>query len=159
MLLGLDLAVGDAVALGERRQAAAVVVLGVIVLALLDHAHAVVAAFLVDLEEAVELHDGAGGAQHVELAVAALDLDVGGGLLQLGGRHLARDGALPDQLVEPRLVALEIARDVLRAARDVGRADRLVRFLRVLGLGLVLADERRARSAANTRARSGRGWR
>ena len=63
VLLGLDLAIGDAVALGQRRQAAAVIVLGVIFLALLDHAHAVVAAFLVDLEEALELHDGAGGAQ------------------------------------------------------------------------------------------------
>ncbi len=51
--------------------------------------------------------------RRIELAVAALHLDVGGGLLQLGGRHLARDRALPDQLVEPGLVALEMARHVL----------------------------------------------
>ena len=99
---------------------------------------AIVAAFLVDREEAVEPHDRAGGAQRRRLAVAAFDLDVGGGLLELGGGHLARDRALPDQLVEPGLVALEVARDILGRAGDVGRADRLVRLLRVLGLGLVL---------------------
>ena len=62
----------------------AVVVLGVIFLAFFDHAHAVVAAFLVDLEEAFEHHDGAGCAQGIKFAVAAPHLDVGGGLLQLG---------------------------------------------------------------------------
>ncbi len=59
VLLGLDAAIGDAVALGQRRQAAAVVVLRMVLLALFDHAHAVVAALLVDLEEALEQHDGA----------------------------------------------------------------------------------------------------
>ena len=112
-------------------------------LAFFDHAHAVVAAFLVDLEEAFELHDRARRAQRIELAVAPFHLDVGRRLLQLGGRHLARDRALPDQLVQPCLVAIEMAGDVLGTARDFGGAYRLVRLLRVLGLGLVLADERR----------------
>jgi hypothetical protein len=44
-------------------------------------------------------------------------------------------GALPDQLVEAELVAVEVGADVLRRAEQVGRADRLVRLLGVLGLG------------------------
>ena len=51
--------------------------------------------------------------------------------------------ARPDQFVELGLFGLEMARDVARAARQVGRADRLVRLLRVLGLDGVFA--RRAR--------------
>ena len=82
MLLGLDFAVGDLVALGStgRRR---VVLLGRIVLAL-GGMRAVVAALLIDLEEAFELHDRAGGAQRVGLAVAAFHLDVGRRLLDLG---------------------------------------------------------------------------
>ncbi len=117
-----------------------VLVLGV-VLALLDHAQAVVAALLVDLEEAVEGDDRAGGAEDIALAVAALDVDVGGGLLEFGGRHLARHRALPDQLVELGLLLIEIGRHRVGVPRRIGRADGLVRFLRVLGLGLVLARE------------------
>src|SRR6185437_8318954 len=48
-----------------------------------------------------------------------------------------RHGALPDQLVELALVGLEIAGDLLRPAEHVGRTDRLMRLLRILGLGLV----------------------
>ena len=103
----------------------------------------VVAAFLVEPQEAVEQHDRARRAQAVGLAVAARHRDLGGGLLELGGRHLARHGALPDQLVEAGLVALDVAGNVLGLAPHVGGADRLVRFLGVLGLGLVLADEGR----------------
>ena len=47
------------------------------------------------------------------------------------------------ELVELGLLGLEMAGDVARPPRHVGRADRLVRFLRVLGLGGVFA--RRAR--------------
>ena len=114
------------VARAHRRQAAGILVL------------LVVAAFLIEREEAVELDDLAGGAQ-VQRAAADLRRDVDRGALQLGGFHLARDGALPDQLVEPGLVGIELAAHAVGAARHVGRADRFVRFLRVLGLGLVLA--------------------
>jgi hypothetical protein len=64
-------------------------------------------------------------------------------LLDLGGGHLARDRALPDELVESGLVLLQVAGDGGGLARNLRRPDRLVRLLRVLGLGLVLADEGR----------------
>ena len=60
--------------------------------------------------------------------------------------HLARDRARPDQLVELCLVGIEIARDVARTPGDVGRPDRLMRFLGVLRFGLVAA--RRVRDVA-----------
>ena len=43
------------------------------------------------------------------------------------------------ELVELGLLGLEMAGDVARAPRHLGRADRFVRFLGVLGLGRVLA--------------------
>ena len=54
---------------------------------------------------------------------ADLGGDVDRGALELGGFHLARDGAQPDQLVEPGLVVIEHLLDVFRAAgaRSVGR--------------------------------------
>ena len=58
---------------------------------------------------------------------------------QLGVGHLRGHGALPDELVELQLVALEHALERLRRAAEVGGADRLVRFLGVADLGLVLA--------------------
>ena len=63
ILLGVDAAILEAVALGERRQAAALLVL-------------LVAALLVELEEAVEEHDGTRRAQAVEFAIAAFDFDL-----------------------------------------------------------------------------------
>ena len=142
VLLGLDRAVGDLVALVEHRQAAAgVVLVGRHVVLALGGVQALVASLLVDLEEAFELDDRAGGAQRVGLAVAALHLDVGRRLLDLGGRHLAGHGTLPDQLIQPRLVLLEVLGDVRWLARHFRGADRLVRFLGVLRLGLVFADE------------------
>ena len=61
------------------------------------------------------------------------------GALDFGALHLAGEGSGPDQLVELRLLGLEMAGDVAWTARHVGRADRLVRLLRVLGLGRVFA--------------------
>ena len=54
-------------------------------------------------------------------------------------RHLAGHGALPDQLVETQLVGFELALELARRLEHARRADRLVRLLRVLHLGLVLA--------------------
>ncbi len=110
----------------HRRQAAGVFVL------------LVVATFLVERQKTVELDDLSGGTQ-LQRAGACLRRDVHGGALQLGRFHLARDSALPDQLIEPRLVGIELAAHAVGAAGEVGRADRFVRFLGVLGLGLVLA--------------------
>ncbi len=122
-----DFLPGQRLARAHGGQAAGLLVLGV-----------VVAAFLIELEEAVELDDAAGGAQ-VEQAGGDLGRDVDGGAFELGGFHLARDRAQPDQLVELGLVGIEPGAHVARAARRVGRADRLVGFLGVLGLGLVAA--------------------
>src|SRR5690606_18221504 len=72
--------------------------------------------------------------------------NVGSRPLDFGRRHLRGDGAAPDQLVEPRLVAVERAGDLFRPARDVGRADRLMRLLRVLRLRVIAA--RRVRDVA-----------
>ena len=49
-----------------------------------------------------------------------------------GRGHLAGNRALPHQLVEPRFVA---AAELVLA--EIGRADRLVGFLSILGLGFV----------------------
>ena len=98
----------------------------------------VVAALLVEGEEARKAHDLAGGAKF-ELACARFGQNVDRRALELGALHLAGDGACPDEFVELGLLGLEMAGDVARAPRHVGRADRLVRLLRVLGLGGVFA--------------------
>ena len=71
-------------------------------------------------------------ARRVILLVGGDHIDRGAFLL--GAFHLAGDGALPDQFVEPGGIAIEIARDLFGRAREAGGADRLMRFLRVLGL-------------------------
>ena len=102
----------------------------------------VVAALLIEREEAGKAHHLAGGAKF-ELARAGLSQNVDRRALEFRALHLAGDGARPDELVELRLFGLEMAGDVARALRHVGRTDRFVRFLRVLGLGGVFARRRR----------------
>ena len=114
-------------AFAHRGQAARILVVGIVVLA-----------FLVQREKAVEFHDLPGGAQF-QHPRAGLRGDVHGGAFQLGRFHLARDGADPDQLIELGLVGIEAAPHFGGPPRQVGRTDRFVGFLRVLGLGLVLA--------------------
>ena len=140
MLLGLDLAAFELIALGQNGESAV----------LADH---IVGAFLIKLEEAVEADHRARGAQAVGHAVIAGDADLGGGALDLGARSLARQRALPHELVELEGLVIEIAGDLLRRLAEVGRPDGFVRFLRVLGLGLVLAWAMRARSSAHRAAR------
>ena len=127
MLIRVDGAFLQALAGAHRRQALGVFLVGDVVLA-----------FLVEGEEAVELHHRAGGAQ-VDGAGAGLGGDVDGGALELAGFHLACDRAPPDQLVKLGLVGIEERLGLGRAQVEVGRADRLVRLLGVLGLGHVLA--------------------
>src|SRR3546814_12837140 len=79
-LLRQHAAAGDGVALGELRQAAVAWSLVVAGRSL------VVAVFLVELQEAVEGDDGAGGAQAGDLPV---HVDVDRDLIQLGAGHLA----------------------------------------------------------------------
>jgi hypothetical protein len=125
MLLRLDLA-GSSPSPWQGREGAVV-------------AHGVVHPLLVDLEEAVEADDRAGGPDAVRFAVLARDVDVGGGAFDLGARCLARQRSLPDQLVEFGGVRIEVAGDLLGILGEVGRSDGFMRLLRVFGLGLVFA--------------------
>ncbi len=89
----------------------------------------IVAAFHVYFQEAVELQHFAAGGQ---LLVVGGDPDLGDGLFQFRIRHLAGDGAFPDQFVQ----AFEV-RIVYRRVLHISRADGLMRFLRVFVLILV----------------------
>ena len=89
MLFRRDLALVGGLAFHDLRQAGAVLAL------------IVVAALVIDLEEAVEHHHLPGGAQF-DLRVGRADIDRRP--LQPCRRHLAGDGALPDQVVELPLI-------------------------------------------------------
>src|SRR5690606_1747974 len=124
VLVGVDAIQRDPVAGLHRRQLAAFVVL---FLAL------GVLAFLVDGQEPRVEHGSARDAEAVLAAGGQLDADG----IERGRHHLAGDRALPDKLVQAAGVVLQEARDLRRRAQRRGRADRLVGFLRVLGLGFV----------------------
>ena len=104
-----------------------------------------VAVFLVELQKTVEHDDRTG---HVQPDLAARIGDVDADLVEQCRRHLAGDCALPDQLVEAAHIVVEMARDIAGLARHVGRADRLVRLLRVFRRALVDARLRRQIAAA-----------
>src|SRR5262245_10319646 len=87
-----------------------------------------VLALFINREKAVELDHRACGAERVLLAGGYINR----GLVEDGGHHLRRDEPLPDQPVERQFVFLQIRRDAFRRAFGRGRADRLVRVLRVL---------------------------
>ena len=124
MLVGLDRLAPQGLALGELGQAALVVVA----------IAGLVPVLPVEPQEAVEGQHRTGCAQ---AGGALVDGDIDADLLELRARHLACQSALPDQLVEPPGVGLEHAAQIGRPAGQVGRADRLMGFLGVLGLGLV----------------------
>ena len=63
---------------------------------------------------------------------ARLGFDVDAGLIVDRRRHLRRDEAIPDQLVELELLVLEVLPARLGRELERRRADRLVRVLRVL---------------------------
>ena len=134
----------DGLALGEVGQRDLVVVAALAAVGALD----------VRLEEPVERdHPARRGEDHVA-AVGGQPADADGHRLAGGVLHLRGDGALPDQLVEPELVAGQpgLARRAERVAR---RPDRLVRLLGVLhlrrvgprGVGEVLRPVELARPA------------
>ena len=89
----------------------------------------VVLVFVIDRIKARKNHGLAGGAEEV---LFAADGDIHGNRIELGGRHLAGDGALPDHFVKASLVLVHVAAQALRRARDRCRPNGLVRFLRVL---------------------------
>ncbi len=89
----------ELVALGERRQAAL----------LLVGCDRLVAALLVGEHEAAERDHGAGGAELGVAAVGGRGADAHRDGLAARIRHLRGHRALPDQVVERRLVALDLA--------------------------------------------------
>ena len=93
----------------------------------------VVAPFLIKSEEAVEADHLPIGTQ-IKLATAGFGENIDSRSLELGRFHLTRHRADPDKLVEPQHVRIERACDVLRQAAEIGRPNRLVRFLRVFSL-------------------------
>jgi len=124
MLIGVDALQRDAVADLHRRQFAAfVLVIGTArVLALLVHG------------KKTRIDDrGARRAKAVRIAGGKFDADC----VERGRHHLRGDGAFPDQLVQAAAIVIEKARHAGRRAQGRGRPDRFMRFLRVLGFGLV----------------------
>ena len=148
----------EGVTLVELRQAALVGAEFIVALGLAFAG--IVAAFLIELQEAVEENHRAIGAQGRGLAVHG---DIDRHLVELHARHLARHRALPDQLIEFHLVGVQAVPHVLGQARHVGGADRFVRFLGVLGLGFVdprgIGQIGIAVLVADQRARRGHGFR
>ena len=120
VLRGIDPALGRQIAAAHRGQQRAVFVVGVGLL---------IATFFIDRQEAWKAHNLAGGAQFV-FAGAFAQGD--SGAFQAGRGHLAGQRAFPDQLVKPRLVARTVV-----AARKFSGPDCFMRFLSILGLGLV----------------------
>ena len=117
MLFGVHGVHRRAIALAHHRQQLAVII------------GAVVAPFLIDRQKAGKFHHLPIGPQH-DLAGAIGE--VHRGALHLRRCHLAGHGALEDQIVEPPM----IARPGLVLA-EIGRADRFMRFLRILRLSAV----------------------
>ena len=104
----------------------------------------VVLADLVRGEEAGERDHGARGAELDVLAGCALRGEAQRHGLSARIRHLGGDRALPDQLVERELVAVQLAAHLVGRAEEVaGGTDRLVRLLRVLHLAVPGARLRR----------------
>ena len=126
MLAGIHLVLVEFFAGVDLRQASVlVVVLAFVALFALIH---------VGAEEAVEPDDRADRAQTGFLTLA-IRQDFDRCSLNLGRCHLAGNAALPDQLVETRLVRVEVATHLLRGAVEVSGSDRFVSFLGVLRLG------------------------
>ena len=85
-------------------------------------------ALAVEAKEPVEHHRAPGGREHdVPARRGELRLDP----LEAGRGHLARQGAVADEGVEPCLVALEPPLEALGRAGEVRRPDRLMRLLHV----------------------------
>ena len=91
---------------------------------------AVVPAFLIQRQEPRKDHHLPGRAQPV---LSGCIHEIDGGAFQPRRRHLARQRPLEDQVIKPRMIAAAHL-----VASEVGRPNRLMRLLRILGLGLIL---------------------
>ncbi len=125
MLLGRDGFLGCRLAFHDLRQTPVVVAVT-----------RIIAALFIDPDKTVEQHDLTGRAQ-TDLAVGACHIDRRA--FEPGRRHLARQRALPDQIVQFGLIAIA-QRQPLGIGGHIRRANA---FMRLLGVfGLVFIDPR-----------------
>ncbi len=94
--------------------------------------HGVIQAFLVDRYVARFDQGRAVGAQHRALRPLGARAHFNRDGIEDRRRHLAGDGALPDQRIQPKLIGLQLVLDVSRQHAGGGGPDRLVRLLSVL---------------------------
>ena len=120
VLLGRNALLGRHVTGLQERQQATFIIVGLVVLP-----------FLINGEKAGKLHDLPRGAQFIAASAIAQG---NSGAFKLGRCHLAGHRALENQIVKPCCIARAVT-----VLRKVSRTDRLVGFLRVLGLGFVVA--------------------
>ena len=113
----------------EGRQAG-----GVVLVVIRSGTGLVVTTFFIGRDEAIERYHLARGAK-AGLAVRRLDIDRRA--VHPRGLHLAGDHPLPDQLIQSAQIVFEP--HGVGVTRDIGRPDRLVGLLGVLGLDLVVA--------------------
>ena len=99
----------------------------------------IVATLDVGAAEAGELDRLPRGGENHPFALAGGRGDLDARLFHTRVHHLRRHRALPDQLVQAQVVAVEHRRQPRRRHAEIGRPDRLVRFLRVLHLRLIAA--------------------
>ena len=99
----------------------------------------IVRAFDVGAQVTRELNRLAARVERRRTAVGGLAGDLHAGAQHLRVGHLRRHRALPDQFIDPELVALENFFERCRRAMEMRRTDGFVRFLRVADLRLVLA--------------------
>src|ERR1700733_11959240 len=99
----------------------------------------IVAAFLIDGDVSRFDQRRAVGAQYMALGPIGARQHVDRDRIEQRVRHLAGDGAFPDQRIELELIGLEVTLNVGRDDAGRGRANGLVCFLRVLGFRLVYA--------------------
>jgi hypothetical protein len=85
---------------------------------------------MIKRQESVECDNGTGGAQHRVIRAVG---NIGAHLIEHGIFHLRSQRALPDQIVKLPLLLVDLAFELIGRARQIGRANGLVGFLRVLG--------------------------
>ena len=125
MLFRIDLAGGQClVPVNPRQNAAVILLVGLAGIA------GGIPALLIDGPIAVKNNDAATGT-HGDVAGPVADIDTC--LIKFCGLHLAGDGPLPDQVIEARLIMVEIAAHRVWRAFRVSRADCFMRFLRICG--------------------------
>ena len=132
MLHGFDALFGQSFALRHGRQT-----IGIFIII-------VVAAFLIEFQEAIETHDLSRRTQINLLVSAAIHAgcNINAGALKLGRFHLARNGARPDEIIEFGLFDIfSAAVEFARQAAEVGRAHGFMRFLRIFRLGRIFARD------------------